>query len=139
MRKEEVRASRKRSQEKKNENSSLVLGELAQTADGGADSAVIGRAQGVRAASDRLRAALAAPDADRLSAERELAAEGAEVLRVLGDLDLLGALTGVGTITGTVAAHHAHLHRTFGHLLSRKWVMSSDKAKGVRETETERE
>jgi hypothetical protein len=95
----------------------LLGGQLAQTADRGADSAAVGGAQRVSATSNGLGTGVATPDADGLSAEGELTAEGAEVLCVLGDLNLLGALTGVRTIAGTVAAHDAHLDGTLSHLV----------------------
>lgn len=97
-------------------HSYLLGGQLAQTANGGADSAAVGRAQRVGASGNSLCAGVAAPDADGLSAESELTAEGAEVLCVLGDLDLLGTLTGVSSVTRTIAAHDAHLDGTLGHL-----------------------
>ena len=37
------------------------------------------------------------------------------MLSVLRNLELLGALTRVGTIAGTVASHDAHLHCALGH------------------------
>ena len=89
--------------------------ELTQTADSRADSGAVGRAQRVGTTGNGLAAGIAAPDADGLSAEGELTAEGAEVLGVLGDLELLGTLTGVGTIARTIAAHDAHLDGTLSH------------------------
>jgi hypothetical protein len=103
----------------KRESHSLLGGQLAQTADRGADSAAVGGAQRVSATSNGLGTGVATPDADGLSAEGELTAEGAEVLCVLGDLNLLGALTGVRTIAGTVAAHDAHLDGTLSHISQR--------------------
>ena len=94
--------------------------ELAETAHGGSDGAGVGRAQSISTASLRLVASAAAPDADGLAAEGELAAERAEVLGVLRNLELLRALTRVSSVAGTVAAHHAHLHRTLGHV-AKKW------------------
>ncbi len=94
---------------------SLLGGELAQTANSRADGAAVRGAQRVGSTADCLCARVAPPDADGLSAEGKLAAEGAEVLRVLGDLQLLGTLTRVGTITGTVASHDAHLDGALGH------------------------
>ena len=55
------------------------------------------------------------PDADGTALEGELTAEAAEVLGVLGNDELLGALTGVGTVAGTTLAHDAHLNGTLGH------------------------
>ena len=97
-------------------HNTLLGGQLAQAANSRAHCAAVGGAQRVGATTHRLGARVAAPDADSLSAEGELAAEGAEVLGVLRDLKLLGALTGVGTITGAVAAHDAHLDGTLRHL-----------------------
>ena len=95
----------------------LLGGQLTQTADSRADSGAVGRAQRVGTTGNGLAAGIAAPDADGLSAEGELTAEGAEVLGVLRDLELLGALTGVGTIAGTIAAHDAHLDGTLSHFV----------------------
>lgn len=96
---------------------SLLGGELTEATDGGADSAAVGGAQGVGTAGNGLGAGVATPDANGLSAEGELTAERAEVLSVLRDLNLLGALTGVSTIAGTVAAHDTHLDGSLGHLV----------------------
>jgi hypothetical protein len=93
----------------------LILLQLAETADSGANSGRVGGSQGVGSSSDSLIARGTTPDANGASLEGELSAEAAEVLRVLGDDQLLGALTGVGTISGTVLPHHAHLHGALGH------------------------
>jgi hypothetical protein len=93
----------------------LLLGLLAETADGGADGVAVGGAKGVSTAGNGLLAGVATPDSDGLTLEGELSAEGAEVLALLGDEELLGALTGVGTVTGTVLSHNAHLLGALGH------------------------
>ena len=90
--------------------------QLAQTADGGANGGGVGGSQGVGATSDGLIAGGTAPDADGTALEGELTAEAAEVLGVLGNDELLGALTGVGTVAGTALAHDAHLDGTLGHV-----------------------
>ena len=40
------------------------------------------------------------------------------MLRVLRDLELLGTLTWVGTVPGTIASHDAHLDGALGHMWS---------------------
>ena len=97
--------------------------DFAETTDGGADGGGVGGGESVSTASLGLVAAAAAPDADSTTAEAELAAEGAEVASLGGDLELLGALTGVSTIAGTVAAHDTHLLSTLGHFGGKKSVV----------------
>lgn len=96
-------------------NPTLLGGELSEASDGGPNSGAVWGAEGVRTTADGLCARVAAPDPYSLSAEGELTAEGAEVLGVLGDLELLGTLTGVGSVTGTIATHDAHLNSALGH------------------------
>ena len=98
----------------------LLLGgvlKFAETADGGANSGGVGGGEGVSTTGLGLVATTTAPDADGTTAEAELTAEGAEVAGLSGDLELLSALTGVGTIAGTVAAHNTHLLSTLSHFL----------------------
>lgn len=52
----------------------------------------------------RLLAALAVPDANRMSLHRDLAAERARVFRVLADFDLLDLLAEGGAVAGAVLA-----------------------------------
>jgi hypothetical protein len=54
---------------------------------------------GVGAASDGALAGLAGPDTGGVSLDSGLAAEGADVLGVLGDFHLLDLLTQRGTVT----------------------------------------
>jgi len=89
--------------------------ELTETADGGSHSVGVGCGQRVGTSSDSLVARLAAPDTDSLTFEGELSTEAAEVTSMLADLKLLGTLTGVSTITGTISSHDSHLGGTFGH------------------------
>jgi hypothetical protein len=53
----------------------------------------------VGSSGNRLMASLAVPDADRVSLDGDLAAEGASVLGVLGDFHLLDLLTEGGTVS----------------------------------------
>jgi len=62
-----------------------------------------------RASGDRLLAALAVPDSDRMSLDRVLAAESADVSGVLGDFHLLDLFSEGCTITSAVLAGHADL------------------------------
>ena len=94
----------------------LLLGELTEAADGSADGSVVRGRLNEGAANDGLTAGVAAPDSDGLTAAGELTAEGAEVLGVLGNFELAGALTGVGTVAGAVASHDAHLSSALGHI-----------------------
>eukprot|EP01084_Bolivina_argentea_P191062 328211_1 len=89
--------------------------QLTQAADGGAHGGGVGGSEGVSTASDGLITGGATPDADGLTLESELTAERAEVLGVLGNNKLLGALTGVGTVAGTTLAHDSHLNCALGH------------------------
>ena len=63
----------------------------------------------VGATGDRLLAAVAVPDSDDCPLDAVLAAEGACVAGVLGDFDLLCALTERGTVTSTVFTGDADL------------------------------
>ena len=92
-----------------------LSGELAEATDGGANGGAVGGVEGVGATGDGLGAGLATPDADSLTLEGELTAEGAEVAGVLGDFELLGALTGVSSVTGTVTSHDTHLDSALSH------------------------
>lgn len=65
--------------------------------------------QGVSAASLNLIAGLALPDAHCRALDAVLAAEAAEVLGVLADLNLLDLLTQRGTIPGAVLADDPNL------------------------------
>jgi len=89
----------------------LNLSLLAQAADRGSHGHRGSGVEDVCAPSLDLLAALALPDAHSAALHRVLAAEAAEVLGVLADLDLLDLLTQGGTITGTVLAHNANLLR----------------------------
>lgn len=61
------------------------------------------------ASGDSLVATLASPDTDRVSLDAVLAAEGADVSRVLGDFHLLDLLSERSTISGAVFTGHADL------------------------------
>lgn len=63
-----------------------------------------------------LLAGLALPDAHSLALHCVLAAEAAEVLGVLADLDLLDLLAQTGTVPGAVLADNADLLCALGHL-----------------------
>ena len=65
--------------------------------------------EGVGATRDGGSAAAALPDAGSLALDRGLAAEGALVLGVLGDLDLLHDLTERSTVASTILADNADL------------------------------
>lgn len=95
----------------------LLLRKLPKAAHGRSNSAIVGGAQSVCSTCYSFAAAIAAPDTDCSTTERKLSAERAEVACVLGNLELLSALTGVGTITCTIASHDAHLSRTLRHPL----------------------
>ena len=82
----------------------LLLGVLAETADGGAHGDRGGGVEGVRPARLGLLAAGALPDADSLALHGVLAAEVAEKLGVLGHLLLLHHLAEGSTVTGAVLA-----------------------------------
>eukprot|EP00658_Telonema_sp_P-2_P020061 TRINITY_DN178_c0_g1_i12.p1 TRINITY_DN178_c0_g1~~TRINITY_DN178_c0_g1_i12.p1 ORF type:complete len:185 (+),score=44.27 TRINITY_DN178_c0_g1_i12:77-556(+) len=99
----------------------LLLGLLAETTDGGADSVGVGGAKGVSSAGNGLLARVATPDSDGLTLEGELSAERAEMLALLGDEELLRALTGVSSVTGSILSHHSHLLGALGHLRSIKY------------------
>ena len=84
--------------------SRLLLGVLAETADGGAHGDRGGGVEGVRPARLGLLAAGALPDADSLALHGVLSAEVAEKLGVLGHLLLLHHLAEGSTVTGAVLA-----------------------------------
>jgi hypothetical protein len=93
----------------------LDLGNLAETADGGADSGGGSRGDGVSTTSQGLLAALALPDTDSGTLDSVLAAEGASVSGVLSDFHLLDHLSQGSTITGTVLAGDADFLCALGH------------------------
>jgi len=64
---------------------------------------------GVSTADNLLVASGAGPDSGSLALHGVLTTEGALVLCMLGDLDLLEDLSERGTITGTVLANNAYL------------------------------
>ena len=82
----------------------LLLGVLAETADGGSHGDRGGGVEGVRPARLGLLAAGALPDADSLALHGVLAAKVAEKLGVLGHLLLLHHLAEGSTVTGAVLA-----------------------------------
>lgn len=86
----------------------LNLGLLTQTADGGTHSYCGSSVEDVCAASLGLLAGLAVPDAHSAALDSVLAAEAAEVLGVLADLDLLDLLSQRGTVAGAVLADNPH-------------------------------
>ena len=64
---------------------------------------------GVGASSNGLSTALAVPDADGVSLDSVLAAEGTDVAGVLGDFHLLHLLSEGSTITGAIFTGHTDL------------------------------
>ena len=82
----------------------LLLGVLAETADGGTHGDRGGGVEGVRPARLGLLAAGALPDADSLALHGVLAAEVAEKFGVLGHLLLLHHLAEGSAVTGAVLA-----------------------------------
>lgn len=68
-----------------------------------------------RATSNSPTGALALPDANSLALHGELTSEVGEVLAVVGDEKLLGALTDVSAIAGAVATSNANLDSTLAH------------------------
>lgn len=66
-------------------------------------------AEGPSTTGHDLLAGAALPDADGLALDRVLAAEGASVLGVLRDFDLLDLTTQRGTVTGTVLSGDSNL------------------------------
>jgi hypothetical protein len=90
---------------------------FAETTDGRANSGGVGGRESVSTTSLSLVATTTTPDTDSTTTEAELTAEGAEVASLCGDFELLGTLAGVGTITGTITSHDAHLLSALGHLV----------------------
>lgn len=79
-----------------------------------ADGSSRGGAKSPGATSDGLVASLAVPDTNSLALDSVLAAEGARVLGVLRDLDLLDLSSERGTVSGTVLAGDADLGSALG-------------------------
>merc|ERR1711915_825379 len=92
-----------------------LFAEFSETPDGAADGDGGRGGMGPGAASDRLATAFAVPDADDLSLEGVLAAEGARVGGVLRHLHLLHGLPQRRAITSRVLSGDSNFLRAFRH------------------------
>ena len=82
---------------------------LAEAADGGAGGSSGGSAVDIRTTGDGDSALGALPDADSLTLDGVAAAEGAHVLAVLSNLNLLDDLTERSTVTGAILTDDSNL------------------------------
>ena len=94
----------------------VSLDDLAQTVDGGAHGGGSSSGHLPAATSESLVASAARPDAGGLPLDGVLAAEGAVVLGVLKDLELLRDLTQRRAVAGSVLTGDADLLGSLGHL-----------------------
>jgi hypothetical protein len=92
----------------------LDLGQVTKTTDAGAGSQGSSSAGNPSTTSNNLGATTALPDTDSGALHGVLTAEGASVLGVLGDFDLLDLFAGSATVTGAVLADDSDLLGTLG-------------------------
>lgn len=89
----------------------------AKTLDGTTDSDSRGGVEHVSTTSDGLLAGLALPDSSGLALDGGLSAEGARVLAVLGNLNLLNKLTEGSSVSDTVLSGDSNLLRALSHFV----------------------
>lgn len=87
----------------------------AKTLDGTTDSDGRRGVEHVSTSSNGLLAGLALPDSGRLPLDVGLSAEGARVLAVLSDFDLLHELTEGSSVADSVLSGNSNLLRAFSH------------------------
>ena len=92
----------------------LDLGQVTQTTDAGAGSHGSRRSGDPSTTSHNLSASTALPDANSRALHGVLAAEGASVLGVLGDFNLLDLFAGSATVAGAVLADDSDLLGALG-------------------------
>lgn len=87
----------------------LFLLQLSETTNSRSDCRSSGRGQCVRTSSDGFSAATAVPNTSGNTLDGILSTEGAGVLRMLSDFDLLHDLSQRGTISGSVLTDNTDL------------------------------
>lgn len=91
----------------------LLFARLAQTPNGGSDGECRCSIQGIRSSCNDFSTRFALPYSHCLTSHGILAAEVAQVLGMLADLDLLDLLAQRSTIPRAILSHDAHFLRAF--------------------------